>query len=252
MAPHARWLLLPLALGLCLIAVAQERRTEVAAGPNGSYHREYSTAVRQDPPPAARAPVWGSWCDGASACPDWGHGDGTPVPQEQRWWAGDGQQRGHRPDPNLRRVEVPGRAEPRGWSGPAPWWQDGTSSGSPADWGSWREPDDRARRGWRAGWRGAAPGLGGVWWYGWGDDWPAYAGAWQPGWGATRWSGWQGDGGSHGYVQFGYGHGGGGHWHGDIQYGQGWNAGRWHGEFGFGQGWTDGPRVIALPAPRGE
>ena len=47
-------------------------------------------------------------------------------------------------------------------------------------------------------------------------------------------------------------HHGGGHWHGDIQYGQGWNAGRWHGEFGFGQGWTDGPRVIALPAPRGE
>ena len=249
MAPHARWLLLPLALGVCLGASAQERRSAVAAAPPGAYHRSYSTAVRQDPPPAARAPAWGSWCDG-SAGPAGGPGDGTPVPQEQRWWA-DGGQRGHRPDPNLRRVDVPG-PDPRGWNGPDPWWRDGYSSWhAGGDWSGWREPDDRARHGWRAGWHGAAPGWGGVWGYGWGDDWPAYAGAWQPGgWGAPPWSGWQGNG--HGYVQFGYGQGHGGHWQGEFHYGQGWGGERWHGEFGVGQGWSDGPRVIALPSPRGE
>jgi len=90
-------------------------------------------------------------------------------------------------------------------------------------WDAWPGPDDRARRGLRAGWHGAAPGWGGVWWYGWGGDWPSYAG------GHGHRGSWQDTGGSV------------------------WGSGdRWHGEIGIGQGWGSGPRVIAQPAPRGD
>jgi hypothetical protein len=206
MAPNTRWLVLPLALGLGLAlttaASAGEQRSVSSA-----YHREYRTATRperSDPSPVARESAWGG-----QPAPWWEDGDAS----RSHWWSE------HRPDPNRRPVKVP-------WDGPR--------SHNGIGWGDWHGRDERARRGWRAGWRGAAPGWGGVWWYGWGGDWPTYADTWEEG----RWHQWHG-------------------WH-DRERGwhhSGWSdgyRGGWHGEFGYGHGWGDGRRVIALPAPRGD
>ena len=205
MAPETRWVLLPLALGVGLTmlsaaASADERRASTSA-----YHRDFHTATRIDPPPAARGPAWGACCDGQSA-PWWDESDAQRA--HGHWWER------HRPDPNRRRIDVPSDGPDGAWS------QEGLG------WNGWRGRDERARHGWRAGWHGAAPGWGGVWWYGWGGDWPAYAGRWEDG----RWYG----------AGRGWRHA---EWRG---------RGSWHGEFGFGHGWGNGRRVIAVPAPRGE
>jgi hypothetical protein len=221
MAAHARRLLLPLALGVLIlptVAAAQARRLATFPDP---YHREYRTAVRQDPPPAAHAPAWGSWADApgqwwndqrAQQVPDDGFGQGErPVVDHRR-----------RPDPNLRMAIVPGDG---GGAVDWGWARDSGAHGDWSGWGGWRTPDDRARHGWRAGWHGAAPGWGGVWWYGWGGDWPAYADGWDGG-------GWDGSRG----------------WGGAA-----WGSGTgWHGTLGFEHGWGGGGRVIALPARRGQ
>lgn len=213
MAAHAGRLLLPLAVGALVLpagASAQARQPVPDA-----YHRDYHTAVRHDPPPPAHAPAWGSWAD--TPAPWWNQPtspapidgrpgmDGMPVPGQHR----------RRPDPNVRMAVVPDARGPDGWDG------DQVGSGG---WDGAHAPDDRIRHGWRAGWRGAAPGWGGVWWYGWGGDWPAYAADGDG-------SGWSGSRGWDGWGRAGAGSG-------------------WHGTFGIEQGWGGGRRVIALPAPR--
>lgn len=195
----ARWFLLPLGLCVALPAAAQARR---GADAGWAFHSEVRTAVRHDPPAVAHAPAWGGWAEtpgtGWHAASDPAFATShDPSPAADR----------RRPDPNLRRVEVPDEA---------------------ADWSTVGEPwqDPRGRHGWRAGWHGAAPGWGGVWWSGWGGDWPAYAAGWdheRP----TR---------------------GDGRWHGTFGVEYGWGAGR--GDGGFGHG--GGRGVIALPTPRGD
>lgn len=214
MAPQTRWLSGPLALALgfalTVTVSAGERRATVDGHTVGAYHREFSTATRPDPPHAVREePAWGACCDTQSERPWWDDGAAAPTSQS-RWWTR------HRPDPNRRRAEVPS-------DGP-----DGAWSHDVIDREAWRGPDERSRRGWRAGWRGAAQGWGGVWWYGWGADWPAYAGSWD----GNRWY----------HAGRGWRHSGGrGAW-----------QGRWRGEFGFGHGGGDGRRVIALPGQGGD
>jgi hypothetical protein len=199
MAPKTHPLRLPFALGIGLVALTSTASADEHPGV-AAYHREYRTAIRPDPPAVVRDSSWSG-----QAGPWWNDQSGPPA--QSAWWAQ------HRPDPNRRRIEIPSDGSDGAW------WRD--------DLG-WHETDERARHGWRAGWRGAAPGPGGVWWFGWGGDWPSYAGSWERG-------GWQ-----H--------HHHGGRW-------SSWGGGRsdhWHGEFGFGQGWGGGRRVIALPAQGGE
>ena len=193
MAPDTRWLLLPLALGVGALTTAS------AAGhrsPMNAYHQEFRTATRADAPQAARTPAWGACCEGQAGA--WRDDDDA---SQSRWWAH------HRPDPNRRRADA---------DAPDGGWPD-----EDIGWNGWHGSDEH--RGWRAGWRGAAPGHGGVWWYGWGGDWPAYAGSWE----RSRWDGW-----------------------GDPH--RSGHRGGFHGEFGFEHGWGGGHRVIALPTPRGD
>ena len=197
------WLLLPLGLAAALSAPAQSRPAGDGDGA-WAYHREVRTAARQDPPPVAHAPAWGGWADRPDA--RWADSgppaDVVPASPDRL----PGYERPRR-DPNLRRSEVPGVA--------------------PA-WGAVGDPwqDPRSRHGWRAGWRGAAPGWGGVWWSGWGGDRPAYAVGWDHAGPGIR----------------------DGRWHGTFGIEVGWGAG--HGADGFGRGGGSG--VIALPAPRGD
>ena len=226
MAAGARaivWLFALVAPGLTTPVVAQ--------APRAAYHLEVRTGVRQDPPAAAHAPAWGSWADAPGAWSDAMPG-GTPVPTPQAdapAWTHRPPHR--RPDPNLRVRTASGEGEIPPWD---------LQMDGDRRWYGGRTPDDRARHGWRAGWHGAAPGWGGVWWYGWGDDWPAYAG------GDGDWGPWSGGG----TLRMGYGQGRGG-WHGGFDYSQGWDADRSHGMFGFGHD-RGGGRVIALPSVRGE
>jgi hypothetical protein len=224
MAARVRRLLLPLALGVLILPAAASAQAQHRATFPDPYHREYRTATRHDPAPAAHAPAWGSWADAPGA---WWNQQ-APQPQADGYGQDGGPVSGRRgrPDPNLRMAVVPGDTDPRfandagmrdGWSG----------------WGDGRTPDDRARHGWRAGWHGAAPGWGGVWWYGWGGDWPAYAADAGDGWSDGGWSGARGWGGA------GWGSGSG-------------SRSGWHGTFGIERGWGGGSRVIAMPAPRGE
>jgi hypothetical protein len=217
MAARARRLLLPLAFGVLSLPTAASAQVRHPTTFLDSYHREYHTATRQDPPPAAHAPAWGSWADAPGA---WWN-QAAPSTQADGFAGDGGAVSGHRGrrDPNLRMAVVPGEDDPgwtRGWRAH----DDGSR------WGGWRAPDDRARHGWRAGWHGAAPGWGGVWWYGWGGDWPAYAEG--GGWSDDGWSGSRG--------------------------GAGWggSGSGWHGTFGIEHGWGGGRHVMALPAPRGE
>lgn len=209
--------------------VAQAREPTAAPMPRAAYHVEVRTAVRQDPPAVAHAPAWGSWADAPGAWADAPSATPADIPSTRRNLSH------RRPDPNLRvrtptgDVEIPG---------PAPF--DHLQAGGDGRWDGVRTPDDRARHGWRAGWHGAAPGWGGVWWYGWGGDWPTYA---MDGGAADGWS-------RAGTLRVGYGHGREG-WHRGFEYSQGWGAGRAHGMFGFGHD-HGGGHVIALPAARGE
>lgn len=206
MAPKTQRSRLALALAIGLAALIPAASAAEHPPGIGAYHQAYRTAARPDPRQAARDPSDSACCDGQAA-PWWNEGNGSRP--ESAWWAQ------HRPDPNRRRVEGPSERSD------GTWWRDG------AGWDGWHGYDERSRRGWRAGWRGAAPGWGGVWWSGWGGDWPAYAGGWERGGWHHRDRG--------GRVSWGEGH-----------------RGRWHGEFGFEHGWGDGRRVIALPAPDGE
>lgn len=195
----ACWFLLPLGLGVALPAAAQAHRED--ADGRWAFHRDVRTAARHDPPPVAHAPAWGGWADMPRA--DW---SASPEPAFASHDPSSPSDR-RRPDPNLRRVDVPGDAMDRGVVG-EPW------------------QDPRGRHGWRAGWHGAAPGWGGVWWSGWGGDWPAYA------------VGWDHERAAHGD----------GRWHGTFGLEVGWGAGRVGGAFDHG----GGRGVIALPAPRGD
>ena len=147
----ARWFLLPLGLCVALPAAAQAHRGDAGAG--WAFHTDVRTAVRQDPTPLAHAPAWGGWADVPGA--------GWTVPSGPAFAASRDPSSAvdrHRPDPNLRRIEVPDDA---------------------MEWGTgepWQDP--RGRHGWRGGWHGAAPGWDGVWGAGWGGDWPAYAVGW--------------------------------------------------------------------------
>jgi hypothetical protein len=221
MAAHAGRLLLPLAIGVLVLPAAvsaQARHGDTTPDP---YHRDYHTAVRHDPPPPAHAPAWGSWADTPAP---WWNQPTSPAPVTGTGAGGSDAfpAPGHhgRPDPNLRMAVVPDTQTPYGWSG------DQVGNG----WDGAHAPDDRMRHGWRAGWRGAAPGWGGVWWYGWGGDWPAYAADG----GDSSWSGSRG-------------------WRGSPNWGGAGAGSGWHGTFSFEQGWGGGgQRVIALPAPRGQ
>src|SRR5881392_2237813 len=173
MPPGARWFLVPLAAGVALggaSPLSAQGRAGVAPMP---YHHEVRTAVRPDPAPQAHAPAWGSWCDNGVACGGWNDPSVTPQAGSDPW-SGSAvpSPARHRPDPNLRRVDGPiGGAERGPWwddnAPAAPWQQPAWAEGGDA----WSGAEDRVRHGWRAGWRGAQPGWGGVWWYGWGGDW---------------------------------------------------------------------------------
>lgn len=216
MAARAGRLLLPLAVGVLALPAAVSAQARHASTALDPYHREYHTAVRHDPPAAAHAPAWGSWADTPAP---WWNQPTSPAPVTGTGGADGNPAPGHhgRQDPNLRMAVVPDGQAPYGWSG------DQMGNGG---WDGAHAPDERMRHGWRAGWRGAAPGWGGVWWYGWGGDWPAYAA--------------DGDGSG---------------WNGSrARAGAGSDSGSgWHGTFGFEQGWGGGGRrVIALPASRGQ
>lgn len=186
---HVRWwFLLPLGLGVVLPAAAQAHRDD--ADGRWAFHRDVRTAVRQDPPPVAHAPAWGGWADVPGA--GWSASSEARVPASHDPSSSADRRR---PDPNLRRVDVPGEAT------------DWSAAGEP-----WQDP--RGRHGWRGGWHGAAPGWGGVWGSGWGGDWPAYAVGWdheRPARGDGRWHGTFG-------IEYGWGAGhgpGGGFGHDD-------------------------------------